>query len=131
MSVVMTVVLAVYNPNSYDIAVRRVRGTSFIAGQYSLPVDYQPAGNDGIWLAADTTSYLRVPIAVPIDMALRLLQTTLGSPSVAYTFTGRADVTATRTLKIEKDDYAVSESGIFQRQQLELALAGMNIAFPR
>jgi hypothetical protein len=130
-SVVMTVVLAVYNPNSYDIAIRRVRGTSFIAGQYSLPVDYQPVGNDGLWLAADTTSYLRVPISVPLDVALRLLQTTMGSPSVAYSFSGRADVTATRSLRIEKDDYAVNESGMFQRQQLEIALAGMNLSFPR
>jgi hypothetical protein len=130
LSVVMTVVLAVNNPNSYDIAIRRVRGMSFVAQRYSLPVDYQP-GADGIWLAADTTSFLRVPVVVPLDIAFALLQATLGSPSVAYSFSGRADVTATRTFKIEKDDYAVSESGMFDRHQLEVAIAGMNIAFPR
>jgi hypothetical protein len=130
MSVVMTVVLAVYNPNSYDVAIRRVRGTSYIAGRYSLPVDFQPP-NGGIWMASDTTSFLRVPVAVPVDVALSLLQTTMGSPSIAYSFNGRADVTASRTFQIEKDDYAVSESGMFGRDQLELAVAGMNIPFPR
>ena len=33
-----------------------------------------------------------------------------------------ADVTATRTFKIEKDNYSVDETGSFSRQQLEMAI---------
>ncbi len=32
---------------------------------------------------------------------------------------GKADVTGTRTLQIEKDDYSVDERGIVTRQQIE------------
>jgi hypothetical protein len=35
---------------------------------------------------------------------------------------GTADVTATRTFKIEKDNYSVDEVGSFNRQQLEMAI---------
>ena len=41
---------------------------------------------------------------------------------IAFRVIGTADVTATRTFKIEKDNYSVDETGTFSRQQLELAV---------
>src|SRR6476469_803058 len=40
--VLMTNVLDVYNPNSYDVAVRAMRGTATLADKYTLPVNWQP-----------------------------------------------------------------------------------------
>src|SRR5580700_3407777 len=52
LAVVMTVVLQVYNPNSYDVAVRGVRGQAILAGQYPLPVQFQAPPPDGLWMPA-------------------------------------------------------------------------------
>ena len=119
--VVMTMVIDVYNPNSYDVAIRAMRGTAVLADKYTLPVDYRP-GPEGVWLGAKATTTMRVPVNVPIDLALRLLRESFASPTVPFHVTGTADVTATRTFQIEKDNYSVDESGTFSRQQLELAM---------
>lgn len=119
--VVMTVVLDVTNTNSYDVAVRAMRGTAVLADKYTLPIDYRPGG-EGVWLAADATTTLRVPVTVPLDLALTLLRESYTSPSVSFRVIGSADVTATRTFKIEKDNYSVDERGTFSRQQLEMAI---------
>ncbi len=120
-SVVMTVFVDVYNPNSYDVAVRAVRGTVILAGRYTLPLDWRVPG-EGVWLASDATTSVRVPVTIPVDMALAIVREAYQAPSVAYRFMGRADVTATRTFKLEKDDYSVDEQGWIPRQQIEQAL---------
>jgi hypothetical protein len=122
--VVMTMVVDVHNPNGYDVAIRAMRGQTVLANRYTIPLDFRAAG-DGIWLASDATTTVRIPMTVPIDLAIILLRETYMTPSVAYRFTGRADVTASRTFKIEKDDYSVDESGFFARNQLEIALSGI------
>lgn len=119
--VIMTIVLDVYNPNSYDVAVRAMRGTATLADRYTLPVQWQPGG-EGVWLAANATTTIRVPVTIPIDLGLRLLRESFASPMVPFRVVGTADVTATRTFKIEKDNYSVDEVGTFSRQQLELAI---------
>jgi hypothetical protein len=119
--VVLTMYLDVYNPNSYDVAIRAMRGTALLANKYTLPVDYR-APPDGVWMAAGQTTSMRVPVTVPVDLAITLLRESFQSPTVPFHVTGTADVTATRTFKIEKDNYAVDESGTFSRQQLELAM---------
>ena len=119
--VVMTMVLDVYNPNSYDVAVRAMRGTATLADKYTLPIDFRPGG-DGVWLAANTTTTLRVPVTVPIDLGIRLLHEAYTAPTVPFRVVGTADVTATRTFQIEKDNYSVDETGTFTRQQLEMAI---------
>ncbi|WP_146652195.1 LEA type 2 family protein [Labilithrix luteola] len=119
--VVMTSVVDVYNPNSYDVAIRAMRGQVIIADRYTLPIDFRPTG-DGLWLASSATTTVRVPVTVPMDLALQLLRETYTSPVVTFRVMGSADVTATRTFKLEKDDYSVDERGTFTRQQLELAL---------
>jgi Late embryogenesis abundant protein len=119
--VVMTMVIDVHNPNPYDVAIRAMRGTALLADKYTLPIDYR-AGPEGVWLASKATTTMRVPVSVPVDLALRLLQESYMTPTVPFRVTGTADVTATRTFQIEKDNYSVDETGTFSRQQLEVAL---------
>jgi hypothetical protein len=115
--VVMTIVLDVYNPNSYDVAVRAVRGQTVLAERYPLPVDYRAPG-DGLWLPAHQQTSVRVPMSVPLPLAFQLVQEALASPVIPYRFQGKADVTATRSLQLEKDNYGVDESGTVTREQM-------------
>lgn len=121
LGVLMTVVLDVYNPNSYDVAVRAMRGTAVMAEKYSLPIDYKPGG-EGVWLASKATTTIRVPVTIPVELGLQLLRESYMTQTVPFRVVGTADVTATRTFKIEKDNYSVDETGTFSRQQLEMAL---------
>lgn len=123
LNVLMTIYVDVYNPNSYDIAVRAVRGQVQLANRYTLPVDFRAPG-DGVWLASDSTTQISVPINLPVQIGIAVLSESLSSPAIQYWFMGRADVTATRTFKLEKDDYAVNEAGSISRQQLEATLRG-------
>jgi len=121
LGVLMTIVLDVYNPNSYDVAVRAMRGNATLAQRYNLPVNWQPGG-EGVWLASNATTSVRVPVTIPVDLGIQLLRESFTSPTVPFRVVGTADVTATRTFKIEKDNYSVDESGTFSRQQLEMAI---------
>jgi hypothetical protein len=116
--IVMTVVIKVYNPNSYDVAVRAVRGQTVIGGLYPLPVAYQAPPPDGLWLPAEQTTSVRVPITMPIQLALAVVQQGFAAPTIAYRFTGVADVTASHTFQLEKDNYAVDESGTITRAEM-------------
>ncbi len=127
-SVVLTSVVDVYNPNSYDVAIRAMRGQITIQNKYTLPLNWT-ADAGGVWLAANRTTSVRVPVQIPVDIALALARETLMQPTISYRVVGRADVTASRTFKIEKDDYSVSEFGTIQTQQLQLTLGGMGLNF--
>ena len=125
----MDVVLDVHNPNSYDVAIRAVRGTVTFYDRYTLPVSFAPGG-DGVWLAADRTTQVRVPSDVPIDLALRITrEATFGT--VPYRFVGKADVTATRSFKLESDDWSVDERGAIQRQVIEQSIAALGVPLMR
>jgi hypothetical protein len=123
LNVQMTVFVDVFNPNSYDIAVRAVRGQVLVANRYTLPVDFRPQG-EGVWLASGSTTSVAVPLTITVQTGLAVLQESFTATMIPYQFVGRADVTATRTLQIEKDDYSVNEAGWFSRQQLEATLRG-------
>lgn len=125
-AVTMTAVVDVYNPNSYDVAIRAMRGRVVMANRYTLPIDFRAQG-DGVWLAADTTTTVRVPVSIPVDLAVTLVREAFTSPTILFRITGRADVTATRTFKIEKDDYEVDESGSLDRQAVEASIRGVFI----
>jgi hypothetical protein len=115
--VLMTVFLDVHNPNSYDVALRAMRGQVVLADKYSLAVDFRPPG-DGLWLPSARTTSVRVPIHLPLDLVLALLRETIAAPSFDFRLTGRADVTATRAFRFEKDDYSVDERGSISRAQV-------------
>lgn len=119
--VLMNIVVAVDNPNSYDVAVRAVRGQVVLANRYTLPVNFRAQGN-GVWLRSGVISRLAVPVDIPVQLAMELLRDGMTSPMITYRFTGRADVTATSTFQLEKDDYSVNEWGILSRQQLAASL---------
>jgi hypothetical protein len=113
----MAVVMDVHNPNSYDVAVRAVRGQVWMADKYPLNVDFH-APPDGLWMASGKTTQLRVLLLMPLGLALQIVQEALYNPQIAYRFIGKADVTGTRTLQVEKDDYSVDERGVMTREQL-------------
>jgi hypothetical protein len=116
-AVEMTIVLDVYNPNGYDVAVRAVRGQTLMAGRYPIAVDYRAPG-EGLWLPSKQVTPVRVPITVPVPVALQIVQESWTSPVIPYRFQGKADVTATRSFKLEKDDYGVDEEGTVTREQM-------------
>ena len=118
LGIVMNAVLDVHNPNGYDVAIRAMRGTVVFANRFTLPVDYRAPG-DGLWLAADATTTVQVPVAIPVDLALALLRESQMAMQIPFRLTGRADVTATRTFKLEKDDYEVDETGYLSRAQID------------
>jgi hypothetical protein len=128
-AVQMTVVMDVFNPNSYDVAIRAMRGTVTFNDRYSMPIDFRPGG-EGIWLASDRTTQVRVPTAVPVDLALRITREAM-TGTVPYHVVGKADVTATRSLKIESDDYSVDERGQISRQVIEASIAALGVPFMR
>ncbi|MEP7119496.1 MAG: hypothetical protein ABJE95_01245 [Byssovorax sp.] len=121
LGVLMNIVVAVDNPNSYDIAIRAVRGQVVLANMYTLPVNFR-APNNGVWLRSGVISRMAVPVDIPVQLAVQLLQNGMSMPTISYRFIGHADVTATSTLQLEKDDYSVNEWGIMTRQQLAAAL---------
>jgi hypothetical protein len=125
--IVMTIVIDVYNPNGYDVAVRGVRGQTILADQYPVPVLFQ-APPDGIWMPAKQTTPVRVPVTVPLQLALLLVQQSFASPTIPYRFTGAADVTGSRTFKIEKDNYAFDVRGAITRDQVLAVIP--NTLFP-
>src|SRR4051794_30269507 len=83
----MTVFLDVYNPNSYDVAVRAVRGQVVFAGKYPLPVDFR-ANQQGIWLPAGRYTSVRVPVTIPMQLGIALMQESYNSPVIPYVFNG-------------------------------------------
>src|SRR5579872_4986546 len=76
----MVVVINVFNPNGYDVAVRGVRGQALLANQYPLPVTFQ-APPDGVWMPAGQTTPVRVPVTVPIQLAIAMLQQGMAAPT--------------------------------------------------
>src|SRR5688572_27486643 len=83
LGIVMTVVVDVTNPNGYDVAIRAMRGTVVFNERYTLPIDFRPGG-EGVWLAADSTTRVRVPTTVPVDLALTLVREAYTSPTVPF-----------------------------------------------
>ncbi len=116
-SLEMAVVMDVTNPNSYDVAVRAVRGQVILMDRYPLAVDFR-APPDGLWMAAGQTTALRVLLLMPIPLALQVVQEAISIPAIPYRFVGKADVTGTRTFKVEQDDYSVDERGTMTREQI-------------
>jgi hypothetical protein len=115
--ILMTVVVDVYNPNGYDVAIRAMRGQVVMTGRYMLPVDFRAQGS-GVWLAAERTTSVRVPVSIPLDLGLALLRESVAAPIIVYRLTGRADVTASNTFRVESDDWAVDEQGTISREQI-------------
>jgi LEA14-like dessication related protein len=109
----LKVFIQITNPNTYDVEVRNVHCQVTIAGRYPLaPMDLQP----NKWLPAGETTLITVPVSIPWTMVPALVAETLGSTDVKYRVQGVADVTATRTFGIEKNNYPLDEEASLPRQ---------------
>jgi hypothetical protein len=124
--VMMTVVMDVYNPNSYDVAVRAMQGEVIFLDHYSLPIQFTSPG-EGTWLTANATTQVRVPVNVPGDLAARFISEAIASPTIPFHVKGKANVTATRSLKVEADNYAIDAKGEISRADLQQAALGLLI----
>jgi hypothetical protein len=113
--------LEVFNPNSYDVAIRALRGEALVAGNHALPVDFRAEGT-GAWLPSKQTTRVGIPVHVPAPVGLAVARAAYGAPTIPFHFRGKADVVATSTLQLERDDYAVDAKGAISREQLERAL---------
>jgi hypothetical protein len=120
LDVQMTVVMDVYNPNRYDVAIREMHGNVTIYDRVT-PIDFRPGG-DGVWLASKQTTKVRVPVSLPLDLAFQIARDALSKP-VVYHVVGKADVTATRSMTIERDDYAFDAKGEITREHIESSIA--------
>lgn len=130
-TMVMTVVMDVYNPNGYDVAVRAVRGQVWMADRYPVPLDFRAPADQPFWMAAGKTTSMRVPLYVPLPLAIQLVQEAFASPTIAYRVIGRADVTGSRTFQVEKDDYALDERGTMTREQMAAIIPNSIVPPPR
>ncbi len=111
----LAMTMSVRNDNAFDVLVRTVRADVVVARQLALPtVQTQP----NVWLRAKTSTLVVVPVTVPWQSVPQLIQVTLGSSSIPYHAWGSADVTATRALEIDVDDYAFDQEGALAREEL-------------
>lgn len=120
----MNVMIKVYNPNSFDVMVRRVHAQATLAGRYTLPAaDVQP----NVWLPAKETTVVTAPATIPWPLVPGLLSATLGSEYVTYHVQGFADVTATRAIGVQVNNQALDERGAVPR---ELVLRAARTSIP-
>jgi LEA14-like dessication related protein len=114
----LTMTLAVENNNSFDVMVRDVRADVMIAKRYRLPTVVVSPNQ---WLAANRSTLVQVPVIVPWTLVTPLVSTTVGSSTIEYRVWGSANVTATRALEVDFDDYQLDKDGKFYRSELLLA----------
>lgn len=109
------------NENSFDIQIRGVRGdVIMLNGRYRLPVQTAV----GTWLPSDRATPFSFTVNVPVQTGFAILSDTVTMGCIPYSFQGVADVTATSTFRLDKDNYPVSQSGCIPRQSLLMAIPG-------
>lgn len=109
------------NQNSFDIQIRGVRGeVQMMNGRYRLPVSMAL----GTWLPSDRSTPFSFNVNIPVQTGLAILRESALMTCVPYTLQGVADVTATSTFRLDKDNYPVSQSGCIPRQSLLMAFPG-------
>lgn len=105
-------ILAIDNPNAFDIQVRAVRANVRIEGSNAvIPIMYQP----DVWIPAGRVVQVALPITVPWSLIPRVLASTATGTEVPFTVIGNADITATRAFQIDRDQYAFNEEGTLPR----------------
>lgn len=122
----MTMTMSVHNDNSFDIMVRDVRADVMLAKRYRLPT---VVVSPNVWLPANRSTMVQVPLVVPWQLVTPLLQTSVGSQMIEYRAWGSANVTATRALELDFDDYKLDQEGKFYRSELMMA-AGRGLLQP-
>ena len=121
--VAMNVVVKVNNTNSFDVQVRDVNVQVVVAGYALAPIQYSP----NRWLGADQTTMVDVPVMIPWATVPALLTQTIGSEKLKYRVKGTADVTATRLLQVQRNNYGIDEEGEIPRATV---VAAARVKFP-
>ena len=104
--------LAVHNPNTFDIEVRAVRANVRIENVRGyVPVYTEPR----VWIPAGRTMIVAVPVTIPWAMVPQIAAATVTQTKVPFNVIGNADVTATRAFRIERDMYEFDEEGELPR----------------
>lgn len=116
----MNMTMRVENDNSFDIQIRNVRASVVLAGRFPLP---PIVASPNTWLRAGQVSHVTVPVTVPWNMVPSLTATAALGPYVRFHVTGYADVTGTRSLKIDANDWRVNEEGVVSSAEI-IASAG-------
>jgi len=114
----LTVVADIVNPNSFDIGIRGMRGQVFMADRYPLPLEFRAPG-EGLWLRAGQATAVRLPVEMPVDLAVELIRESFQYPMIGFHVVGTADVTGSSSLQIHKDNFAVDLRGVVTRQQIQ------------
>ena len=124
----VAIVLQVRNDNSYDVQIRNVHcNVMFGRGNNLGPIDFQP----NQWLPAHQTTLVAVPVSLPWQLVPALAQETMGNFAIPYHVEGFADVTATSTFGIQRDNYPISQDGSVPRQMvLDQARSMLPIPIP-
>jgi hypothetical protein len=105
--------LQVHNDNGYDIQIRHVNCNVTIGRGYVLgPIDFMP----NTWLPSNRDTFLAVPVTIPWTLVPSLASETMGAYAIPYQVKGTADVTATRTFGVERDNYPIDQVGSVPRQ---------------
>lgn len=105
-------VMAVENPNVFDVEVKAVRANARLEGvKGNIPVSITP----NVWIPAGRTVLIPVPITLPWQMIPPVLAATVGDAKVTYYVIGTADVVATRMFAIDRDMYEFDEEGELPR----------------
>jgi len=118
LGVLLTVVVDITNPNSFDVGLRGMRGQVILAEKYPLPMMFQPSA-PGLWLRAGQATSVRVPVEMPIELALALIREALVAPLIPFHVVGQVDVTGSSTFKVDRDNFPVDLRGTVTRQQIE------------
>lgn len=113
----MNLVVRVNNTNSFDVQVRDVNVQVTVAGLVLPQIQYSP----NRWLGSDQTTLVDVPVVIPWAMVPGLLTATVGREKLAYHVKGTADVTATRLLNVQRNNYPIDEDGEVPRATLVAA----------
>jgi hypothetical protein len=114
----LTMVVDVTNPNSFDVGLRGMRGQVVLLEKYTLPISYQPPP-PAPWLPAGRTTTLRIPVDMPIEMAIALLREAYVQPVIGFHVTGVVDVTGSSTFKMDRDNFPTDLRGTVTREQIQ------------
>ena len=109
----VAIILQIHNENAYDVQIRSVHCNVTFGRGYTLgPIDFGP----NQWLPANQSTLVAVPVSVPFQLIPALISETAGAFAIPYHVKGAADVTATRTFGIQRDNYPIDEGGSIPRQ---------------
>ncbi|HHH30841.1 MAG TPA: hypothetical protein ENK57_21195 [Polyangiaceae bacterium] len=125
MGIGMVMTMKIRNDNPFDIQVRNVAANVIIGKSFRMPT---VRASPNAWLRANSVTLVDVPMTVPWPTVMPLLSRTVGSATIEYRAKGFADVTATSTFQIDRNDYKFDEEGKVSR--VELVQAAIRGGFP-